>query len=119
MKRDRSLVVELKRTIEIGWYGGIGEVPPIYLVVKIYRDLRTKHRFYPTVGRRDFYSLKPSLEGQVATQIVEVEDTNYDPAEFTRTTEAAAVKAIVDRIRSMFEPDYRPRASKSKRPTRR
>lgn len=119
MKGYSPLVAELRRTVEIGWYGGIGDAAPIYLVVKVYRDLAAKKRFFPTVARRDFYRLKPNAEGKAATQIVEVEDTNFDPNEFTRTTEAAATKAIVDRIRSMFEPAYRKRAVKSARRKRR
>ena len=119
MKGFRPLVAELKRIIEIGWYDGVGDAAPLYFVVKIYKDLTSRRRFFPTVARRDFYRLKPSFEGSVATQIVEVEDTNYDPAQFTHTTEAAVVKAIVHRIRSDFEPDYRVRGSKPGLLTRR
>jgi hypothetical protein len=106
MRRDKPRVLHLVRTIEIGWYER-AEAPPTYFVIHIYKDLRARRHYVPVVSRRDFYDLKRNSSARAASQILEVEDTNYDSEKFARPTAAASANAILHQIRTDFEPEYR------------
>ena len=111
---QKPRVLELLRTVELGPYE-IANAAPMHFVVKIYKHVEKPRTFLPIVFRRDIYRLKPSFATGVADETVEVTDDNYLSENFVRASAAAALKAIVEKIRTDYEPDFRKARQRSAR----
>jgi hypothetical protein len=96
-------LIELRRTLELGPYD-CADGAPWYFIVNIYKDLKRRNRFFPIVFRRDPYLLKRRFNGKIADVEIDAVDSTYESEVYARPSEAAALNAILAKIRGDFEP---------------
>jgi hypothetical protein len=114
-KKNPFRILELKRTVELGHTFGPDNMAVHRFVVRIYKDLNAARTYVPKVFRRNFFRVKPSFVNTVADEVIEVEDESYAPDRFARPTEAQALKAVTDKIRSDYGPTFQRETSRARK----
>jgi hypothetical protein len=99
-------ILELKRTLDLGYHAGRTDIAVSRFVIRIYKDMEAPRRYLPVVFQRGRFRLKPSFVKTMADEDIEIEDRTYNPELFARPTESQAVKAILDRITADFGPTF-------------